>query len=112
MNNKIELYFPTKDREGSPIDHTRLWIDTLRNVYNVMVNLFSGCTTTKATGHWRSQVTGKVIWEDILIIFSHCDNQQLNAYRGHMNNLARKVCLDLRQDTVALVINGEMNFVS
>lgn len=110
MNNKVELYFPTKSK-GDPIDHTAGWYDAFDNVRDIMINLFGGCTSQDAEGWWRNG-SSRVCSERIIIVFSYCDNQQLNAYRGHMNNLARKICLDLKQDTVALVINGEMNFVS
>lgn len=104
MNQYIRIYYPNNDPDNPANVLTRdLFLRQL-------VNLFGGVTCIPADGVWKDR-DGDLIRDKILLLESYSsgisDSQAAEV---------RDICKDIRhlfkQDCVALVINGTMEFVS
>lgn len=110
LDHKVEIYVPTKKGNGDSIP-TQLWEQWVKPVRTAFANLFGGYTSLRAVGGFVSQEHGKFIEEDIVIVYSYCTEKQLRDGRAAVFGLARKLKFALVQECIAIVFDGEMEFV-
>lgn len=110
LNHKVEIYIPTKKGNGDSIP-IQLWGQWLKPVKTTFANLFGGFTSFHVRDGFMSEEHGKLIEEDIVILYSYCTEKQLRDGRAAVFGLARKLKFALVQECIAIVFDGQMEFV-
>ena len=110
LDHRVEIYVPTKKGNGDGIP-IQLWEQWFEPVKIAFANLFGGYTSYKAIGGFISKEHGKLIEEDIVVLYSYCTERQLREGRAAVLGLARKLRFALVQECVAIVIDGQMEFI-
>ena len=106
LESKVELYVPgTTD-----INHT---IDTsayVQRVATLFCQWFGGASVSKVNGYYISS-TGELVLEYPHIVSSFCQTKDLVLHSPSVISLAQDICRELKQESVAVVINGTMSLV-
>ena len=71
---------------------------------------FGGSTSTPALGYWLSQNAG-LVKEKTTLVFAFCSDQQLQEHIDQVVNFCEQLKTKLKQEAIALEINGEMYFI-
>jgi hypothetical protein len=71
---------------------------------------FGGSTASKALGAWVSK-SGELIKEDVTLIFSYADQSLLTLYADEIYEFCLSMKNDLKQEAIALEINGELYLI-
>ena len=72
--------------------------------------MFGGATITEGRGAWMSAEHGLII-EHVNIIYSYCNNEQLEQNAARLHELAEQMRDEMRQEAVSVEINDELYFV-
>ena len=108
LESKVELYVPgTTD-----INHT---IDTsayVQRVATLFCQWFGGASVSKVNGYYIAASTGELVPECTHIVWSFCQTKDLVLHSPSVISLAQDICRELKQESVAVVINGTMSLVS
>ncbi len=108
LTNKVSLYVP------STVDIRQSLTESATEEYvnrslRFLANLFGGATALSAQGAWEAQ-SGDLVTEQVTIVYAFSDtltSDHLTAVRQFCEALKR----ELRQEAVAVEINGELFFV-
>lgn len=107
LESKVELYVPgTTD-----INHT---IDTsayVQRVVTLFCQWFGGASVSKVNGYYIVASTGELVPECTHIVWSFCQTKDLVLHSPSVISLAQDICRELKQESVAVVINGTMSLV-
>lgn len=106
LGSKVTVYVP------STVD-IDIVVDTSEYVNRVATNLsnwFGGATSTEALGYWVSPTNG-LIKEKSTMVFAYCNQTDLESHIDELVTMCDNVKNELKQDAVALEINGEMYFI-
>lgn len=99
MLYKVTLYFPTLQRDGTPI-YPPLRHETLHEVIQRVSSYHGGCTVTEGIGHWVSSHAGLMTEPVTLVSAANVAWDEVN--RAWWSVLARTVQKLLNQETVML----------
>lgn len=107
LQSKIELYVPSTTDVDIPTDTQ----PQVNRVAIAFTEWFGGATVSKGDGYYGCQDSHIVI-EPVYIVWSYCTTQQLETYVIDVEALAKEICQILHQESIALVINNRMYFIT
>lgn len=106
LSSKITVYIPST----MDINQT---IDTKKYIEKCAVLLsesFGGATSCEALGYWTSPSAG-LVKEKSTMIFAYCNDKDLQNNIEKVIDFCEAMKTELKQDAIALEINGEMYFI-
>ena len=106
LSSKITVYVPSTCDIDKPIDNTE-WVDSCATLLS---NCFGGATSCKALGYWTSPTAG-LVKEHTTQVFAYCSDEDLQSKIETVLDFCEAMKAELKQDAVALEINGEMYFI-
>ena len=95
-DSKIELYYPNSAIKRHLKDNT----------ISLFVSLFGGCTVSECTGYYLNDA-GSIDYDNISIIYSYSSIKHLAKIQNH----AKMLCEELKQECILLVIDNETYFI-
>ena len=106
LSSKVTVYVPSTQDINVEVDTTE-WVDA---VATLLSDCFGGATSTEALGCWVSPQAG-LVKEKTTMIFAYCKEEDLNNHIEAVIEICESMKKELKQDAVALEINGEMYFI-
>lgn len=106
LGSKVTVYVPATKEVDKKIDNTKY----VNKVASALSNLFGGATSTPARGYWVSD-SGNLVKENTTLVFAYCNTQGLEEHIDEVVDLCEWLRNELKQEAVALEINGEMYFI-
>ena len=106
LSSKVTVYVPSTLDVDTPID-TSTWVDMTATLLS---NCFGGATSCEALGYWTSPTAG-LVKEKSTMVFAYCSDTDLQEHAETVIDFCVNMKTELKQDAVALEINGEMYFV-
>lgn len=106
LSSKVTIYVPSTIDINKEVD-TSAYID---NCATLLSNCFGGATATNALGCWTSPTMG-LVKEKTTLVFAYCTTEQLNEHIEKVIDFCETMKTELKQDAIALEINGEMYFI-
>lgn len=106
LSSKITVYIPATSDINKPIDNT-VYVE---NCATLLSTYFGGATSCQVLGYWTSPSAG-LVKEKTTQVFAYCSDSDLQKYIEVVIDFCEKLKSDLKQDSVALEINGEMYFI-
>lgn len=106
LSSKITVYVPSTCDINTPVD-TAEWVDACATLLS---NCFGGATSTETLGYWTSPTAG-LVKERSIMVFAYCSDADLNAKIESVIDFCEAMKSELKQDAIALEINGEMYFI-
>lgn len=106
LSSRVTVYIPSTTDVNKEVD-TSSYIDECASLLS---ELFGGATSTPALGYWLSQSAG-LIKEKSTMVFAYCSDNDLTNGIDELVNFCEKIKTELKQEAVALEINGEMYFI-
>ena len=107
LDQKVCIYVPSTINVDTIIDNSV-------HVHNVQVELcrlFGGATSQNVQGSWYSSDLGKIVNENVTVVYSNTDLQNLENNISEVWNIAYNLCKSMRQECISLEINGKLYFV-
>jgi hypothetical protein len=83
------------------------WVDT---ILTTLSTLFGGATALPGIGAWVSPTAG-LVKENIVNVFAFCSEEGLTKARPAVMKLAMDLCVAMRQEAVAVDLDGKLYFV-
>ncbi len=106
LSSHIRVFVPSTININEPIDNSSF----ISNIQKSLVQYFGGATIYNAVGAWQSIGTG-IINEKITIAESYTTTEKLNANIDNLLSLCEALKIDMKQESIALEINGELYFI-
>ena len=106
LSSKVTVYVPSTMDIDKPVD-TSAYID---NCATLLSNCFGGATSTETLGYWTSPTMG-LVKERSTMVFAYCTDTDLQAHIEKVIDFCENMKTELKQDAIALEINGEMYFI-
>ena len=108
LNYRVEIRIPSIDRHGRRIESAkrRREVDATARFF---VSHYGGAEIAEVRGLWNGE-GDKVVVENVSIVSSYADEGKVCPWTMRM--LAQRIAKQLDQETVALVLGDEMQFVS
>lgn len=106
LSSRVTVYVPSTIDIDKEIDTTE-YID---KTATLLSNFFGGATSTTALGYWVSPTAG-LVKEKSTMVFAYCSEKDLNENADAVINWCEKMREELKQDAIALEINGEIYFI-
>lgn len=106
LSSKITVYIPSTTDINKEVDTTK-YIDSCATLLS---NCFGGATSTNALGYWTSPTAG-LVKERSTMVFAYCTTDDLDAHIETIIDFCENMKTELKQDAIALEINGEMYFI-
>ena len=108
LKNKVEIYVPSTYNGNRPA--RILQALKVKKIAKALASMFGGATATKAEGYYISDTKG-LIKERQMIVFACCDDEGLIQYTEQVKNLAAGLRDEMKQESIAITINGAMSFI-
>lgn len=106
LSSKVTLIVPATININEEIDNTQY----VEEVASLFSECFGGATASQTLGYWNSPTMG-LVKEKSTTVFAYCTEADLMANIDRVISKAEELRDKLKQDAVALEINGEMYFV-
>lgn len=106
LSSKITAYIPSTCDINQQAD-TQKYIDECATLFS---ESFGGATSCEALGYWTSPSAG-LVKEKSTMIFAYCSDKDLQDNIEKVIDFCETIKAELKQDAVALEINGEMYFI-
>nr|DAV83531.1 MAG TPA: Protein of unknown function (DUF3574) [Caudoviricetes sp.] len=106
LSSKVTVIVPATININEEIDNT-IYVD---RVASLMSDLFGGATATTTLGYWKSPTAG-LVKEKSTTVFAYCSENDLQNGIDKVIDLCTELKEELKQDAIALEINGEMYFI-
>ena len=106
LSSKITVYIPSTMDINTSCD-TSKYID---NCAKLLSECFGGATSCQALGYWTSPSAG-LVKEQSTMIFAYCSDVDLQQKLDDVLTFCLQMKSELKQDAIAVEINGEMYFV-
>lgn len=107
LSQKICVYVPSTIDVNKTIDNSTY----VHNTQVELCRLFGGATSQNVVGSWYSNDLNKIITENVTIVYSNTDLQNLEKHISDVWDIAYKLCKLMRQECISLEINGKLYFV-
>ena len=108
LQNRVAIYVPsTSDAVNSDAALSERMTE---QVAARLSELFGGATISLAAGAWMSAEHG-LIREDVQIVYSFCDAEQLAENAAEVKRLAEQVKREMRQEAVSVEVNSTLYFI-
>ena len=85
--------------------------DYVVKVMKFFCERFGGATVSKTEGGYIAS-DGQLVVEPVSWVWSYCTTQQLEMHSAEVVSLAETLCRELHQESVAVIINESMFFVT
>lgn len=103
LSHKVTVYVPSTMDINKEIDNAE-YVD---EVATLLSSLFGGATSSQAIGYWNSQTAG-LVKEKTVIVFAFAESlEKIDLVIDKCEELKEK----LKQDAIALEIDGQMYFI-
>lgn len=109
LNHQIKIYVPSTINGNQPA--TDLAACHVENALSVFAKIFGGATAIQAIGAYISQTLG-LIKEPVTIVYSFTDDKTAADSIPRVMELARLICLNMRQECVSVELDNELIFVN
>lgn len=106
LSSKITVYIPSTCDINQQAN-TQKYID---NCAVLLSESFGGATSCEALGYWISNSAG-LVKEKSTMVFAYCSDTDLQDKIENIIDFCENMKNDLKQDAIALEINGEMYFI-
>lgn len=106
LSSKVTVYIPSTCDINKKAD-TQKYVDACAVLLS---ESFGGATSCEALGYWTSPTAG-LVKEKSTMIFAYCSDKDLQNNIEKVIDFCEMVKTELKQDAVALEINGEMYFI-
>lgn len=106
LGSKITVYIPSTTDINVEIDNTE-YVDKFATLLS---DCFGGATSTPALGYWTSPTAG-LVKEKTTMIFAYATEKDLQEKIEVVIDACENLKAELKQDAIALEINGEMYFI-
>ena len=103
LSSQVKIYVPSTTNI-SEASESMEWID---KSLDLLSKEFGGATASSALGAWISH-KGSLIKESITVVFAYCRQEQLEKSIEKIYDFCMKMKNELKQESIALEINGEM----
>ena len=106
LSSKVTVYVPSTCDIDKPCD-TSEWVDSCATLLS---NCFGGATSTETLGYWASPTCG-LVKERSIMVFAYCSDTDLQGKIETVIDFCEAMKNELKQDAIAMEINGEMYFI-
>lgn len=106
LSHKVTFYVPSTVDVDKAVDNTA----QVERVAAALSSWFGGATSTPALGYWLSPAAGLVA-EKTVVVFAYAAESDLEAHVGDVVELAESIKAEMKQEAVAVEIDGEMYFI-
>ena len=106
LSSKVTVYVPATININEQIDNTK-YVD---KIAALLSECFGGSTSSQALGYWTSPLQG-LVKENTTIVFAYCNEKDLQNNIEKVIDACTELKTELKQDAIALEINGEMYFI-
>ena len=106
LSSKVTVYIPSTTDINKQIDNT----EYINQCASLLSECFGGATSTPALGYWMSNTAG-LVKENTTMIFAYASEKDLQAKIEKIIDFCENLKAELKQDAIALEINGEMYFI-
>lgn len=106
LSSKITVYVPSTMDIDKAVD-TKKYIDACAVLLS---ESFGGATSCEALGYWVSNSAG-LVKEKSTMIFAYCSDKDLQSNIEKVIDFCETMKTELKQDAIAVEINGEMYFI-
>ena len=106
LSSKVTVYVPSTMDINVSVD-TSAYVD---DCATLLSNCFGGATSCETLGYWTSPSKG-LVKERTVMVYAYCSDADLQAHIESVLDFCVAMKAELKQDSVALEINGEMYFV-
>ena len=106
LSSKVAIYVPSTIDVNHEIDNNKY----VEKTGELLSNCFGGATSTKCVGMWMSDSKG-LVKEKTTLVFAYCSTEQLEENIDTVIDFCVELKNELRQDAIALEVNGEMYFI-
>lgn len=108
LSNIVRIYVPSTIDVNKKLDQTK--IDYYNDlVLKTLSKLFGGATMQEGMGGWLDQ-KGNIVKENVTIVYSYASTIN-DEIENQLVQLCEILLKDLSQESIALEINGNMNFI-
>lgn len=105
LNKKITFYVPSTMNGTESIDNSL----QVEHVADMLCQLCGGATSIPVNGYYKME-TGEIVKENTVQVFAYTSFWNLRKIRKNIQELANWIKLEMMQESVALEINGKMEF--
>lgn len=106
LSSKITVYVPATIDINKNIDNS----EYVKETATLLSVFFGGATSCDALGYWMSPKVG-LVKEHTTQVFAYCSDADLKKHIENVIDYCEKLKKQLKQESIALEINGEMYFV-
>ena len=106
LSSKCTVYVPSTTNINKQINNKE-YVDKCATLLS---NCFGGATSCEALGYWSSPTMG-LVKERTTQIFAYCTDADLQNHIEKVIDFCEALKTELKQDAIALEINGEMYFI-
>lgn len=106
LSSKVTIYVPSTMDINNPIDTSKFVDETA----TLLSNCFGGATSCETLGYWTSPKAG-LVKEKSTMVFAYCSDTDLQKHAETVIDFCENMKTELKQDAIALEINGEMYFI-
>ena len=106
LKSKITVYIPATVNINETIDNTEF----VNKAATLLSECFGGATSTEALGYWVSDTAG-LVKENTTIEFAYAGEDDLKKNLDKVIDFCQDLKTEMKQDAVALELNGEMFFI-
>ena len=106
LSSKITVYIPSTVDINKDIDNKK-YVDA---VATLLSNCFGGATSCETLGYWMSPSAG-LVKEHTTMVYAYCSDTDLQKHAEKVIDFCEVLKDKLKQDSVAMEINGEMYFI-
>lgn len=106
LSSKVTVIVPATININEEIDNTP-YVD---RTASLLSECFGGATATQTLGYWTSPTAG-LVKEKSTTVFAYCSEKDLQANVDRVIDLCAELKSELKQDAIAMEINGEMYFI-
>lgn len=106
LSSRMTIYIPSTININQEIDNTK----HVEEAAAMLADFFGGATSTDAAGYWLSNSAG-LVREKSTMIFAYCSEADLEKHIDHVVEYCEKLKAELKQDAIALELNGKMYFI-
>ena len=105
LKSKITVYIPATVNINETIDNTEF----VNKAATLLSECFGGATSTEALGYWVSDTAG-LVKENTTMVFAYAGEDDLKKNLDKVIDFCQDLKTEMKQDAVALELNGEMFF--
>lgn len=106
LSSRITVYIPSTT-DIDKVTDTAKYIDACAVLLS---ESFGGATSCEALGYWVSNSAG-LVKERTTQVFAYCSDTDLQEHIEEVIDFCETMKTELKQDAIALEINGEMYFI-